>query len=506
MGYQPFIAPGTRGDLRPNAFGQVGGSVVNQAVTSQYQRYKPQELVQLFSRHSTRPSFRLMIKSMGFNRGVAAPTTGHFEAPWIKNLVTVGSIVTPSAGPGTSVVIALDAADMFNPNVTVGGAARQASYPIVGDIIVFKDGNRGRIMVKNTAVTPHRLTISPLLSTVDLATSIIATEQYFIGTASFAEGSGLPEGRTSRIIEYSNTFQIVKGTAATTGTNLTDQTYFNPIEGQPGSFYLKVKDDAMKRFEEMCDGALMWGQQDNNNNEFVAELGFDVPLSGTEGLETFVAQNGNTDTYTVGAYTVADFDTLNAYYETERIGVRDMLLLQGYDINVEIENVLMDMFDADLAATIAGGYFFGNGTFPTLSQADDFQIHTPKEFAVSIGFRCIRKGGYNYAFYSCHIFNEYMGAGAPGYDYPNWQMVIPVGFTKEKTTNTYAPTFGYEYKMLNGYSREEVIAEIVGVGVAGTGTPYKIASNGSDIGTCGMLAEIAFHGTCANHISRQIPV
>ena len=113
MSYIPFVPAGGQ-DLTPNAFSDVGGGVQSQGVISQYQAYKPNELVQVFERHGYRPSFRLMLKTMGFRRGSYAPTIGHYEYPWRKNLVTVGAIITPSAGPGTPVTIELDAADMYN--------------------------------------------------------------------------------------------------------------------------------------------------------------------------------------------------------------------------------------------------------------------------------------------------------------------------------------------------------------------------------------------------------
>ena len=501
MAYTPFVPAGGQ-DLSPNAFSDVGGGYANQGVISAYQAYKPNELVQVFERHNYRPSFRLMLKTMGFRRGSYAPTIGHYEYPWRKNLVTVGAIVTPSAGAGTDVVFALDAADMFNANVTVNGVAAQASYPVENEIILFQDGNAGMIVEKNTTVTPHQLTVRPLDAAVDLATSIVIGEQYFIATNAHGEGSGLPRGRVPRVIKYSNTFQIVKTAAYSTGSELTNEMYFEPVEGQPGSFFAKVSVDAMYRFEEMCDGALIWGQQINNITEFNQELGFDVPITGTEGMIEFATVNGNNETYTVGNYQINDFDDISRYYERERIGVRDIMCLQGIDINIEIENVLSELLDGDLAALLTKNYLWGDGVF-----SDDMQPEMDAStYAMEWDFRAIRKSNFRYFFYLLHIFNENVGAGAPGYDYPNWQVMFPVGYAKEKSTGDARATIGYEYKQLGAYSREEVIADLNGVGVAGTGTPYRIAVNDRDTRGMGMVTEMAFHGTCANHITLVTPI
>lgn len=501
MAYTPFITPGTGQDLGVNAFGSVGGNVMAQGVISQYQMYAPNELVQVFERHNYAPSFRLMLKTMGFNRGTAAPTIGHYEYPWRKNLVTVDSIITPSAGPGTSVVIELAAGDMYNAGVNVNGVAAQASYPIKGELLLFPDGEMAQITVKDTTVTPHRLTLTPIDVAVDLVTSITAGEQYFIATNAWGEGTGLPEGRVPRVVRYSNTFQIVKGAAGSTGSELTNKMYFEPVAGQPGSFFAKVSIDTMYRFEQDSDGALLWGQQINNITEFNSELGFDVNVSGTEGLIRFATVNGNTDTYTVGNFQMADFDDFSRYYERERIGVNDLLCLQGQDMSIEVENVLIDILNGDLAAMLTKQYMYGTGEFGAgFEKAAD-----PAAFALKFDYRAVKKSGYNYFFYNMPVFNESVGAGSAAYDYPNWQVILPIGYVKEKSSGDNRATIGYEYKKLGSYSREEVIADISGVGVAGSGTPYRIASNPNDIYKMGMLAEIAFHGTCANHVTLVRP-
>lgn len=501
MSYSPFVAPGGD-DLGVNSYSSVGGATHSQTVMSQYNLYKPNELVQVFERHAGRPSFRLMLKAMGFNRGTAKNTTGHYEYPWRKNLVPVGAIITASTGPGTPVVIELDPSGMYNASVTVGGAARQASYPRVNDTLVFIDGEMGIITAKNTAVTPHQLTIVPVDPAVDLVTSIVVGEEYFISSNAWGEGTGLPDGIVPRVIQYHNTFQIVKEAVSATGSEMTNQTYFNPVPGQEGSFYLQVKWTSMMLFEDKCDGALMWGQA--ITNPAIATLnpnvGFDVQPTGTEGLMEFATTNGNNDTYTVGAYAMSDFDDLGKYFTRERVGVKDMICLQGIDIRYEIENVLGTLLNGDMGSLLTSKYFYGDNVF-----SDGINAMDSRAFAMEIGFRGVQKGGINFGFYELSAFNENVGAGAPGYDYPNYQIIFPVGYAADKETGSLRPTIGYEYKLLGGYSREEVIADLAGVGVAGTGTPYRVATSPNDIHQMGMVSEIAFHGTCANHITIQRP-
>ena len=250
MAYNPFVpVSNISQDLRPNLFADVGGAVMNQGVISQYELYKPNELIQVFERHKKSISWRMILKSMGFSRGTAAPTTGHYEYPWRKNLVTFGAIITASTGPGTDVVVEIDPLDMFNTNLTANGVAVQASFARERDILEFYDGNQAIIIAKDTSVTPHQLTLQPLDSAVDFATSVNTNEGYFVVGNAWGEGEGLPAGRVPRIIEYKNTFQIVKESAAATGSSLTNEMYFNPTPGVSGTYFLQVTETAMENFE-----------------------------------------------------------------------------------------------------------------------------------------------------------------------------------------------------------------------------------------------------------------
>lgn len=504
MSYSPFVNPATKQDLRPNRYSSVGGGAASQTVFSEYDLYKPNELIQVFERHYNLSGFRLMLKAMGFTRGTTAPTTGHYEYPWNENLITVGAITTASTGPGTNVIISLDAADMYDASVNISGVAQRASYPIKNEILLFRDGTAAMIVNKDTTTNPllHRLTLRPLDPTVDLATSVVAGESYFVTTNAHAEGSDLPAGRVPRVIQYHNDFQITKVACATSGSELTNEMYFEPIKGKAGSFFLKVEADAIQDFERACDGALIWGQNITNIVEFVPELGFDAPVRGTEGLITFATTNGNVDNYVaVGGYTMSDFRDLARYYNGERIGTTKLMNLMGFELYNEVEEEMLEMLDGDLAALLTKDFLCGDSMYPNLPEG---VAYAPSEFAMRIGFRAVKIAGFEFCFKAFHDFDKKVGAGADGYDYKSWQIVLPVGYSKDKQANTTMPTVGYEWKELSGYSREEVIGDLSGAGVGGS-TKFGKAVFGADVRKLFMISEFAFHATCANHITIQKP-
>jgi hypothetical protein len=501
MAYTPYMNPANRpDDITPPMYSGVGGGIQSQEVISTYDIYAPNELVQVFERHNHRPGFRVMLKSMGFDRGTAAPTTGHYEYPWRKDLVRVNSVITASTGPGTDVVIELTAGSMFDTQVSVSGAARKASYPIENEMVIGNDGKKAFISNKDVTTDPHRLTLTPVKSTEDIALSFVGGEAYFISDNAHGEGTGLPAGRTPRVIKYLNDFQIVKTACGSTGSEMTNQTYFQPIPGQEGSFYLQTKWSNMWTHEDRCDGALVWGQTIDNVTVNASELGHDVGVKGTEGFIDFTLLNGYESNYSPGSLAITDFNVIGGIYEAERVGVRNVMAWQGYNMYVELEDVLQNLLSGDVAALLMSKFVTYDGGL-----GDEFQPVDDKDFAMNIGFRALKKGGYDYSWMLLHAFNEAMGAGADVYDYDQWAIYHPLGFVEEKSSGSARATIGYEYKQLGNYSREVVIADISGVGVAGTGTPRPMAVNQFDVHKTGMLSEIAFHGACANHLIIQRP-
>lgn len=496
--FDPVIAAG--GVLEPPAISNPGG-VLSQEAFSTYDLYTPQELVQAFERHGHKPGFRMMLKSMGFRRGVKAKTTGHYEFPWKEALFHVGSIDQASTGPGTDVIVRLSANSMFDGGLTSGGNAVQGSYIIENDILWFKNNKKGFVSHKDTSVIPHRITISPVDPMVDLADAVIAGNSYFISDNAFGEGSALPAGRISRVIKYSNEFQITKAAAYSTGTEMTNQTYFNPIPGRQGSFMLKVKMDTMYRFESACNGALMWGSEITNIREYNPILKHDVSVKGTEGFINFMLRNSFNSIIPAGALVLNDFNNIGRHYEDERINGREKLLLEGYDRYVETENVLVNFLNNDITMYQTNKHFNAGRT----KSSDETQPFHASDFAVAIGFYALKKSGYVYNFKQMNEFSYRNGAGADGYGFRNWGITMPLGYTKNKISNTSTPTVGYEYKKLGSYSREQVVGMLNGAGVAGSGTPYSIATGEYDVQSCYFITEQAFHGAVPNALYVQRP-
>ena len=180
MAFTPTVSNG--GYPQPSNFSFGSAGATSQLTTVTMYDLKPQELTQLIERNTNGVGWRMLLKLMGFKRGVSAPTTGHYEIGRNIETVSFGQIITPSSGAGTNVVLELEASQMYTSATATGNVL--GSWPIVGDIIELKDANltQVRVMAKNTAVSPHQITVRPLSSTVDLVGLITLGEDYRVST------------------------------------------------------------------------------------------------------------------------------------------------------------------------------------------------------------------------------------------------------------------------------------------------------------------------------------
>jgi hypothetical protein len=304
----------------------------------------------------------------------------------------------------------------------------------------------------------------------------------------FAEGSGLPTGRTSRVFKYTNTFQISKAAVEVTGSEATNTMYFEPIPNVQGAFYLKERQDTMQRWEESVDALLLFGQQVDNVKVSDSYLGRDKKILGTEGLLSFCQNYGYNYAYSGGGgLTLADFDTITSIYVAERIGTKDISFASGHSLYLTTENLLTSLYNADFSFSLTKSFFKGND-FGTLN-ASDFQTY--------IGFQGVHKGGFNFGFSKIPTFDDPTSVGLSTYGHTNSAIVLPKTFMTNKKSKDRTPTFGYEYKVSEdgSYSRELVVDVMRGAGSIGNTT----AVNGRDTTIYSMVSEIAAHCAGANH-------
>lgn len=494
MPYNPAL--GTRPeDLQPNNFSPVGTAVNYEE--NIYDRPIPEQF-KVYARHQENPGWGMLLRAMGTVRGCSNPSTGHYEEPWKDDLLEGGAIITPAGGAGNPMVVELTAASMYNTSATIGGAARQASYILEKDVIEFPSGNQARVSLKNVGVTPHRVTIEPLLSTVDLDGEFVINTGYHIVTNLWGEGTGTPGVRQPRYVKYSNTFGIVKSATAITGSEMTNHIYQEPVPGKRGTIRLRLSADMFRSHEKAVDGLLLFGTQANNIVDLETDgLNVDVNVVGSEGYVPFVKTGGTTVNPTLATYTIDDLGAVAQVLEDERSTASNAVVgLTGSQIQRTREAAMQEFFSQDLTPFI-------NNMFSQYN-ASDFdmggvaQIDTYRDHSYNFGISAIRYNQIDFVFKKLPVFNDIKRAGARvgavnTYKYPVTTIYQPLGQKVKTDTSSEIPAIGYEYKEAEGTSRHMVVSTQPGAGVQN-----GIVSHDKDYVKDSVLSEIAPHYCVAN--------
>lgn len=496
MPYSPSLS------TRPDDFGvnntvPVGGAVSDAQYRTIYDRPLA-EMANLFSRHIDYVGFSTWLKAMGASRGVKTATTGHYEEPWKDDTIKVGSIDTAASGAGNDIVIVLDATNMYNTGATVSGASRQTSRVRQYEVYEFPGRIQAHVKSIDRTVSPHKVTLTPKDSTIDLDTYVLANGIAFSTGFEMPEGSSGVEGVAPRIIKYSNTFVIVKEGFKQSGTEKTNAVYF--INDGNGTIDILIQANTVRSFERQRDFKMVFGQQGDNFNVLSDGLNIDVDITGTEGFVEFAYNYGNDDTYVDGNYDLSDLDDLGTIFEDERVTMDGQICAWvGRNLTIDMEEAYNNVLVNNLAPLLdsmipdMGGYATNT---PEYSAAD---------FAMRVGYRAVHKSHYTYHYKKMPAFNDFKGGGATGHSYRDIGIYHPFAGNVEAVTKQVMPSVFYEYKEANGYSREFVVGELAGIGVAGVNTPWKTPTSTYDLYEFGMVCEIAPHFTCGNKLIVQEP-
>lgn len=412
--------------------GAISSQITNNLV-SLFNIHKPDKANFLFRRYGKQgvTAFQFL-QSIGAVTPVAQDSFSHYEEDWIVSTFTPS--VVGAGGAGVTVSITIDAAD----TQTVG--SNYYVYPRVGDIVMFNNGVKGQVLTKTAStVNPVVITVAPLLTTDDIATSAVVGEQAIITSNSFAEGTDNPEGRVSRAYEYSFQTQIIKETINSTGTELTNQNWFNSIDGTTiNAWFDKAKSiDLDYRMALAIDGMILYGEQANNTA---------VQGTTSAGLVSGVTSQGGNATYVPGLFSVAYFDQMNRYLD-KQMAPREYVGLLGYQAFQDVENTLSNVFTQN-PIIFAGG---SGKTFGELMYGEDMKSLAGQ--SVEIGFRSITKTDRIFHLLKLPQLSHPKLYGATGFTEPSRMIFCPLDRPVAPKGGS-MPRLGVRYKELGGYSRK----------------------------------------------------
>ncbi len=498
MPYLNGVTPPAEAALQNFSTETVGNLVTHQETKTLYDLPIQLQMWNLERHTYNAVGFSDMLRWMGGEIASSNATTGHYETPYHEDLFPVGAITTPAAGPGANIVLTIDASGMLLSGATQGGAARSMSGVMLNDVYEFRNGVQGQVVLKNEAVTPHQITVRPLKATDNLNTVITAGESYACVAPLFAEASGLPGQKISRTFKYQNTFGITKSARKYSGSAATNMIYTQNTSGQSGSVIKFMDPMWMKEHQEKRDRLLMFGQQADNLTETnQVHSGIDIQIFGTEGAYTF-ARTGNNDTYTAGAWSLDDLTQVATILVDQQASQNaNVVGYVGRQYQAEIDAALLAITQNDVTPFI-------NNMIPGYSDFD-FKTYASQDASYdstfNFGIRAIRYSQMNFAWKSVSAFQNTRNFGHTLYPYSSMAIYMPTERTAYGRGRDVKMLgiMNYEYKALDGYSRNLVMDEYRGVGAPGSGA----ASNEFDSVQFGALSELAMHCATNNKIVVQ---
>jgi hypothetical protein len=423
--------------------------------------YKPEKLNKLFRvKGDQGMSYFMLLKSLGFETAVARDLYSHYEEMLIHDTVPVNAQAGGAAGATVTLTINAAGIDVIN------GVNR--IFPRLWDTILFSNGVTASVVAVNVGAATFD--VRPNVSGDSIPATSLAEEIVVISNA-FSEGSDQPSGRLAGTKQYTNYLQIIKESLNATGSEMTNQDWFDELVDDSGAgkkilgYVMKGQVDLDYRLALSVSNALLFQKATTNT---ITDGTTNRAIQTTNGLIPEIRTDGNVLPYTPGTFNIATFDDIVKIQDAEFCG-NDIVAFLGIDLHLEIENVMVDYFkETEIGYTVANVFKGDEG------------------LAMSVGFKSFRKGDRTFHFKRMGSFSHPKIGGAPGYNYRNMGMFLPIDMRKDRSTGDMIPSIGCRYKSLGKYSRKMETWN-----VSGAGDGMKVISN--DLANWYMRTHVGAH-------------
>ena len=269
--------------------------------------------------------------------------------------------------------------------------------------------------------------------------STVASQSFAIVGNAYAERTDQPgEGITPRVIQYSNSCQIIKESFSVSGSEATNAIYVKVDNQEFGSgylWYLQGEADTYQRFMDYAELAMIVGDGGDGTLTDAADDTGTGTVKTTEGLLKFIENKGQTMDLGSSAITMADFDAAVKSLDKFR-GAKEMALYAGINLSLDIDDLL----------AAQGAYAAGGANYGTFANS--------KDMALNLGFNSFSRGGYTFHKKTYDLFNRPDLLGADGFKFNGFGMCIPMDNQRDPRSGESIPSLRMRYKAANGYSRE----------------------------------------------------
>jgi len=290
---------------------------------------------------------------------------------------------------------------------------------------VLLSATNARYLVESVSATA--ITVKPLNSNDATGIALPSGTYTIIGNA-YAQGTNQPSQPFSpRLTRRANPFTIVKESFHVTGSQASNVGWVN-VGGQ-NMWYLKGELDARRKFLNMREGMMVFGQKVATFNQDAADIG--VPVN--EGFFDAIEDRGSV---AQGAFSdMADFDQVIVRADAQGIPAENALYLNT-----------TAMLQLDSAIANAGS---GSGDNAG-AMASYGAFNNNKDMAIAMGFKSFTRGGYTFHKHSWKLLNDPTMGGNSTYT----GGLIPLSIITDMKTGNRHHSLEMNYKSAGNYSRE----------------------------------------------------
>lgn len=366
-----------------------------------------------------------MIQAMGWSSKTDVKLIQHYEDDWIWDSFMVES----QAGGGATATLTISAASILNGRF----------FPIVGDIIEFpnKDASGNAIQARVETVGANTIAVRVAKSgwTIPATTT---GQTLIVGTNLSAEGTGQPASKRTTFNLYQNTFARVKSSVDMTGDAMTEALKWQEYELIDGRKVTGIVSQTSLELDFKQMKAEQYTMLSGQRYDNITQDG--KSIEGTEGM--FAAMQRASIPFPYTTFGMSSFDaiekSLSSVYAGQISG-----FLQGIDLDITTENVLVDYFkftDIDYKAKTANTQLFGED----------------EGLAQSVNFKYLEKAKRMFAFKRWTSMQDPKQYGAVGYDYTGRGVIFPLKKNNvDPNTKAKIPTIRTVYRALDGYDRQK---------------------------------------------------
>lgn len=337
-------------------------------------------------------------------KGVESIRFEHYEKDYIRELVRISA----STGGLATETLTLNAADDYpygSPNFYTNPTSddKYGSNVEAGDILQM-----GSIKVRVTSLAvPARTsstvqfnveTIGVDSSNVQLTIPAGVTTLVNLGN-SFAEDTGQPDGRETRLIKYSNDIQIIKNSYKVTGSAMGQKSWVKVQGGY--RWYLEGIADTRKMHSGNIELNALVGEKVSATSSTFNNLGQ------MEGMIPSINTYGVVEGYTSGSLSLDDFANVADAFAKNR-GSKENMLFSGIGFKREVS----DLLRTSEGLKAGGVQYAGLGG---------------EQRAVNLGFESFTYSDYTFHTKTLQAFNDPKTLAET--IYANYAVIVPTGNT-----------------------------------------------------------------------------